>query len=168
MWSLIKSPFCVSKVSFWPPSYQIRSPKVSKGWFSPKKSHGLKMIFLNNHFTFFFSFFSSIFGWEDHFQLGSWCEGWLKLISSQEKPSKRLILEVTGFRYWKSVIYAVNSIFLTLLLMFGAMMVLVWCWLCSQFVMYFVTTNPHHSLFFLCPRMWTWTCLFRSWARCNF
>ena len=50
-------------------------------------------------YFFLFIFFFSFFGWEDNFQLGSWCEGRLKLISSQEKTSKRLILEVTGFRY---------------------------------------------------------------------
>ena len=116
MWSLLRSPFWASKVSFWSPFNQNRSPKVNNGWFSTKKSHGLKMIFLIIHFTYLFSFFLQ-------FQLGSWCECWLKLLSSLEKPSKRLILEVPGL--------GIES-----------------RWLCSQFVIHFVTTNPQ-SVFFM-------------------
>ena len=33
--------------------------------------------------------FFSIFGWGDPFQPASWSEGWLKLLSSLEKPSDK-------------------------------------------------------------------------------
>ena len=82
MYSTFGSPFGPLLIKFG----LLKSVRVD---FSLKKSHGLKMIFLIIHFTYLFSFFLQ-------FQLGSWCECWLKLLSSLEKPSKRLILEVPG------------------------------------------------------------------------
>ena len=143
--SLLLAPFLSNSVS-------LKSVRVD---FPLKKSHRLKMIFLNNHFTYFFSFFSSIFGWEDHFQLGSWCEGWLKLISSQKKPSKRLI-------YWKLRGLGIESRWFMLWIKYfwpsSGCLWLWWFWCgadCVVSLWCILLQRTHISLFFLCSRIWT-------------
>ena len=139
MWSLFRSPFWVSKVSFWSPFNQIRSPKVGNGWF----------FFLN-----FWVGGETILSLDPGAKTGS-------NLSSQEKPSKRLILlcklqglsiESRRFTLWRKY--------------FWPSWCLGWWWFwCGAFCvvsLWFILLQRSPSLFFLCPRMWTWTCLFEA------
>ena len=67
---------------------------VSDGrFFTKKKKEEKKTWAQNTGFciinTLRHTYFFTIFGWGDPFQLRSWSEGWLKLKSSLEKPSDK-------------------------------------------------------------------------------